>query len=125
MTIALLLFSTNGGIAMNNVWLILLVFFLASNALFAQQQSSNSVNPNKNATVKTSPDARQIQVDSGEINPWKSVPDSLKVTPMYRYVDRSQEAVINNRVFPSDTIITPTMRYYPGRKKQDVPNPDR
>lgn len=105
---------------MKKIFILCVLFILAAGALTAQEKATDSVRVIRdyvNPEMLTQSNTKAGVAQSKEVY-FKGLTEAEKTTPVFRYVaDKSKAALHKNAVMPSDTVITPTIRYYPKRKE--------
>lgn len=97
---------------------LMLMFHLAA----AQQIDSAGMGPNK-VVVATSPSTvgqnPATSADSARYEYYRTHPEAQTISPVFRYQNTSSgQPPVKRELLSNDTIITPTMRYYPPRKEK-------
>ena len=101
---------------MKKLFICGLLFCFSYSFVCAQTKADNSIKGNNvtSACIKISHDTLQ----EGKWAYFKNLSEAERSTPVFKY---SQGALDNsNRDLPGDTIITPTVRYYPAASKKVV-----
>ena len=84
------------------------------------QQAAGSKNDAASTEVRNTPPDQNTERSLVRHNATATLPDSLKTTPMIRFGQVDTNMATSPHFLGWDTIITPTMRYYPPpRPKQD------
>jgi hypothetical protein len=100
--------------------IIVIVFLFFVQAVLAQTSDSSKVTQHNSQTANSkyvAGDNRISSADSARAAYFLSHPDAVRVSPVFRYEPGNGTPNSANRVFLSnDTIITPTIRYYPSKK---------
>jgi hypothetical protein len=101
------------------VFLITVCMFICS-CLSAQVKTDSSLERKKIPENQVSDPDIKVQQSQARQNIAKITPaDTVIITPVFRYEHHSDSLNKSKRAFISnDTIITPTMRHYPLKKKE-------
>ncbi len=97
---------------------LILLLFCAGSTIAQNTKSGHKPRKGDKVLVKTPESGTITGVAENQESYYKGLTESEKTTPVFKYVtDKDKSAVYKNAVMPSDTVITPTIRYYPKRKE--------